>query len=112
MFEWIATTIQQNPDFLAVLLGTLSAYALGLLLELYVIPSAWSKRSRKGTSALCDIVVGAGLTMWIWYYLDPSDSFGMRLSVALAAAQSSTIIYPIIGRWIGKKLSSKVTSQP
>ncbi len=101
--NWLIGVARANPDPLSLIVGTLGAWALGVMLEAYAIPTSWSTRSQQGATAAATVLGGATLSTLIWGYLDPHNSIGMRLSIAIPVAAFSAIGYPAIARWATAK---------
>lgn len=100
----IDAVAKANPDPLSLLIGTLGAYAFGLILEAYFLPVAWSARKQKAATVACTAISGVVLSVWMWSFLDPADSFQMRLSVAIPFSLIATIGYAPIARWVTAKI--------
>ena len=91
------------PDVVAIIAGTLAAWAGGLSLERYFVPSDWDVRHQKGVVWLFCVPTGTILSTAIWTGMDGADPMELRISGSLAAAMIAMVVYPFLSRWATKR---------
>lgn len=96
--EWLLGTGSQWPDLLSIGIGTACAWAVGILIETYVIPIEWPIRKQKALVILVTVVTAAIASTFVWGELDPHDSMRHRAIISVALSPLSPFTYAIIGR--------------
>jgi len=87
------------PDVIAVLLGSCSGYAVGVLAEYYFVPVTLPRRTQQALSILATQVSGTLLSATIWAHTTPLD---LRLAISFCAATVGCFFYPAIARVVTK----------
>jgi hypothetical protein len=83
------------PDVASVIGGSLSGYAVGVLVECYFVPVTLPHRSQQAVSMLATLVSGTLLSATIWAHTTPLD---LRLAISFCAATLGCFFYPAIAR--------------
>jgi hypothetical protein len=87
------------PDIIAVLLGSCSGYAVGVLAEYYFVPVTLPARTQQALSILATQVSGTLLSAMIWAHTTPLE---LRLAISFCAATVGCFFYPAIARIVTK----------
>jgi hypothetical protein len=103
VLTWLANFSQRYPDLLAIFIGTVCAWAVGILVETYLIPLTWPVRQQKGFTVLATIITAAVMSSLVWGVLDSADSLRMRIVICIALAPLSPFSYVIVGRILTKR---------
>lgn len=99
--EWITRLTRfgfQYPAVAAVVLGTLSAWSLGALVEAYWLPPWMPVRDQKAWASLVTIFGAWGGAALSWGALVPTDPIDMRWIIAGVLAPTAPFSYMIGGR--------------
>lgn len=83
------------PDICAVVLGSLSGFAVGVLTEYYFVPVTLPHRTQQAVSILATQFSGTILSSIIWSHTTPLD---LRLAISFCAATVGCFFYPAIAR--------------
>lgn len=101
--DWLLHVGRNNPDLVAIILGTLAGNVASLLVERYVLPETMGARKQQGISVLVAFLAGAILSDLTWKALDAADTAYMRGTISVSAALIAVIVYPAVARWATSK---------
>lgn len=103
--HWLQVLIHaatDAPDLIAVLIGTLGAFCLGLLAEAYFIPESVPRRQQQGLTILITLLASVVISDLLWAGLDPADKASVRLAGSFAGGCFAPFLYPLLAKLVAK----------
>lgn len=95
-----------NPDLLALLIGSLAAFALTIVLELYFLPTTSDpevRRRQKGCTFLFCWLASTVASSLFWLAIDPLDAAFVRWTICAVVSVFGFFGYPVLARYLTTK---------
>lgn len=84
--------LQQYPELVAVVLGSVGSWAASAFVEAFVNPAMDKWRQRQITM-LANLIAGSVFTSFIWLGLDPKDTKALNYTVSIIVGLTSPFTY-------------------
>lgn len=105
-FDEISALGMNNPDLLALVIGTLAGFALTIALELYFLPSTTDpeiRRRQKGYTFLFCWLASTVASSLFWMAIDKEDPAPVRWTICAIVSVFGFFGYPILARYLSVK---------
>jgi len=102
ILKWMTELVEfgfHYPDVAACIIGSLSGYAVGVLVEYYFVPVTLPHRTQQAVSILATQLSGTVLSATIWAHTTPLD---LRLAISFCVATVGVFFYTAIARVVTK----------
>lgn len=107
---WALSLGSSYIDLVCLIVGTAAGWVLSLIVEAFLLPDIWPRKTQQGATVLCNIIASTVCSALLWWALDPADRFGVRLAVSSVVALPSIMLYPAIARWATDRWPAIATS--